>query len=112
MRRLSFIVTIPIAVILVVFAIDNREALTLSFWPLPWSLALPGFVALFIALVIGFLAGAIAAWLSGGRTRRRLRETSETARAQAHQIAEHERRLAAQRPAPGAVGANLPAARP
>jgi putative membrane protein len=112
MRRLSFIISIPIMVVLVVFAIDNRESVSLSFWPLPWTLALPGFAALFIALVIGFFAGAIAAWLSGGRTRQRLRQTSETARAQAHQIAEHERRLAAQRPAQTAAGTNLPTTRP
>ena len=111
MRRLSFIISIPIMVVLVVFAIDNRESISLSFWPLPWTLALPGFAALFVTLLIGFFAGAIAAWLSGGRTRQRLRQTSETARAQAHQIAEHERRLAAQRPAPSVAGATLPTTR-
>jgi uncharacterized integral membrane protein len=107
MRRLSFIVSLPLFVILVVFALDNRGPLALSFWPLPWTLGLPSFVALFLALVIGFLAGAVAAWLSGGRTRRRLRELGETARAQAHQIAEQERRHAAQA-AQSAPAANLP----
>jgi len=106
MRRLSFIVSLPLFIVLVVFAVDNRSALALSFWPLPWSLTLPSFVALFLALVVGFFAGAVAAWLSGGGTRRRLRDLGETARAQAHQIAEQERRYAAQRP-PGAA-ASLP----
>ena len=103
MRRLSFIVSLPLFIILVIFAVDNRSALALSFWPLPWGVALPAFVALFLALLIGFLAGAVAAWLSGGRTRQRLRDLGETARAQAHQIAEQERRNAAQR-APAAAG--------
>jgi uncharacterized integral membrane protein len=97
MRRLSFIISLPLFVVLVVFAIDNRGPVVLSFWPLPWAFALPVFVALFLALLIGFLAGAVAAWLSGGRTRRRLRDLGETARAQGHQIAEQERRNAAQR---------------
>src|SRR5579859_1794307 len=97
MRRLSFIVSLPLFIILVVFAVDNRGDVALSFWPLPWGATLPVFVALFLALLIGFLAGAVAAWLSAGRTRRRLRDLGETARAQAHQIAEQERRNAAQK---------------
>jgi uncharacterized integral membrane protein len=105
MRRLSFIISLPLFVVLVVFAVDNRGALALSFWPLPWTFAMPVFVALFLALLIGFLAGAVAAWLSGGRTRRRLRDLGETARAQAHQIADQERRNAAQR---SPVAASLP----
>ncbi len=36
MRRFSYILTVPLAVILVVFAIDNRDTLQVSFWPLPW----------------------------------------------------------------------------
>ncbi|HXQ42181.1 MAG TPA: LapA family protein [Candidatus Udaeobacter sp.] len=100
MRRLSFIISLPLFVVLVVFAVDNRGALALSFWPLPWAFTLPVFVALFLALLIGFLAGAVAAWLSGGRTRRRLRDLGETARAQGHQIAEQERRNAASLPPP------------
>jgi uncharacterized integral membrane protein len=106
MRRLSVIVSLPLFVVLVVFAVDNRGTLALSFWPLPWAPLLPSFLALYLALLIGFLAGAFAAWLSGGRTRRRLRDLGETSRAQAHQIAEQERRHAAQNP-PG-TAASLP----
>jgi len=99
MRRFSYMISLPLAVILVVFAIANRESLAINFWPLPWIASLPSFLALFFALLIGFLAGAVAAWLSGGRGRRRARQLAETARAQAHQIAEHERRHAAARQA-------------
>jgi len=104
MRRLSYIITLPLAVVLVVFAIDNGATMKISLWPLPWEASLPGFVALFLALLVGFLAGATAAWLSGGKTRRHARDLGDTVRAQAHQIAEQERRHAAQRPtSPGAV---------
>ena len=103
MRRLSYLVSVPLAILLVVFAVANRETLVVSFWPLPWSVSLPGFLALFLALLIGFVAGAAAAWLSGSKNRRRARDLAKTARAQAHQIAEHERRHAAARPAAGAT---------
>ncbi len=104
MRRFSYIVSVPLAILLVVFAVANRASMTISFWPLPWSLALPGFMALFIALLIGFFAGAAAVWLSGGKARRRARDLARTARAQAHQIAEQERRLTDSRAIPIARG--------
>jgi len=94
MRRFSYFLTVPLAILLVLFAIDNRDRMTISFWPLPWAVAMPSFLALFLALLIGFFAGAAAIWLSGSKARRRARGLADTARAQAHQIAEHERRQA------------------
>jgi lipopolysaccharide assembly protein A len=111
MRRFSYVLTVPLAVVLVLFAIDNRDTLTVSFWPLPWAATLPSFLALFLALLIGFFAGAAAIWLSGGKARRRARQLADTARAQAHQIAEHERRqaeLRAAQPAAAPAAASLP----
>jgi putative membrane protein len=97
-RQISYIFGLALTVVLVVFAIDNGAPMTISLWPLPWQATLPGFIALFLALVLGFLVGAAGAWLSGAKTRKRARELAETSRAQAHQIAEQERRYAAGRP--------------
>ena len=113
MRQISYIFGLILAAILVVFAIDNGAPMTISLWPLPWQASLPGFIALFIALIIGFLAGAVAAWLSGAKARKRARALADTARAQAHQIAEQERRYAAARaaaapPAPSTTAGALP----
>ena len=115
MRRFSYVLTVPLAIILVLFAVDNRDRLTISFWPLPWSATLPSYLALFLALLIGFFAGAAAIWLSGSKARRRARGLADTARAQASQIAEHERRqaelraqTAPQAPAPASAGALPP----
>ena len=99
MKQVSYIVGLVLMVVLVVFAIDNGAPMTISLWPLPWQATLPGFIALFAALVVGFLAGAAAAWFSGGKTRKRARDLAGTNRAQAHQIAEQERRYAASRAA-------------
>ena len=98
MRQISYIFGLVLTVILVVFAIDNGAPMTISLWPLPWQASLPGFIALFFALLLGFLVGAAAAWLSGAKTRKRARDLADTSRAQAHQIAEQERRYAASRP--------------
>ena len=102
MKQVSYIVGLVLMVVLVVFAIDNGAPMTISLWPLPWQATLPGFIALFAALIAGFLVGAVAAWLSGAKTRKRARDLAETNRAQAHQIAEQERRYAASRTAPPA----------
>ena len=99
MRQVSYIFGLVLAAVLVVFAIDNGAPMTISLWPLPWQASLPGFIALFLALLLGFLVGAAAAWLSGGKVRKRARDLAETSRAQAHQIAEQERRYAAARAA-------------
>jgi len=108
-RQVSYIFGLVLTVVLVVFAIDNGAAMTISLWPLPWQATLPGFIALFIALVIGFLVGAVAVWLSGAKARKRARDLADTSRAQAHQIAEQERRYAASR-APTPPPAATPAA--
>ena len=67
MRRLSYIVSLPLAILLILFAIDNRDALEIKFWPLPWTASLPAFLALFLALLLGFLAGVLAGKATGQR---------------------------------------------
>jgi len=119
-RHLSWIVTLPVTLVVVVFALANRHEVTLSFWPFPWSTDLPVFVIVLCCLLVGFLLGAGLLWLSGGPRRRRARHTAERARALADQLAELKRRqAAAERPAPGSgqpptslAGASLPATKP
>lgn len=95
MKHLSWIFTLPVTVIVVLFAIANRSPATLSFWPLPWAVDLPIYLIILGALFAGFLLGAAVAWLSGGRRRRRARQLAERVRAQDRQILELQRRQAA-----------------
>ena len=95
MKHLSWIVTLPVTLVVVVFALANRHEVTLSFWPFPWSTDLPVFVIVLCCLLVGFLLGAMLLWLSGGPRRRRARQTAERARALAEQLAELKRRQAA-----------------
>lgn len=81
MRYFSWIITIPLAVIAVLFAVSNRDPLALNLWPLPYELTVPVFVVVLVALVVGFLAGGLVAWIGGGRYRRAARR--ERARADA-----------------------------
>jgi len=73
-KRLSWILTVPLMVLAVVFAIANREVVTLDLWPLAIVVQLPLFLLVLGSALVGLLAGGIIVWFSGGQTRRRLRE--------------------------------------
>ncbi|WP_374655154.1 lipopolysaccharide assembly LapA domain-containing protein [Dongia sp.] len=73
MNRLAWIVTLPVALLVILFALMNRQEVSLSLWPLPWDISAPLFMFTLGAIVFGFLFGSLATWLSGGHTRQQLR---------------------------------------
>ena len=75
MNRLVWIVTIPVAIAVVLFAVVNRNPVALSLWPLPWDIEAPLFLFTLGTIVFGFLFGAAVTWISGGTTRQKLRAT-------------------------------------
>lgn len=79
-KRVSYIVTIPLALLAAVFAVANRQSATLDLWPLGISVNLPTYLIVLGALALGFFAGAFVAWTSSGvKRRRRLRESRHQA---------------------------------
>jgi len=60
-------------VVAVVFAVANRTPAALEIWPFGVSLEAPLFLVVLGAAFVGFVAGALVAWLSAGRARRRAR---------------------------------------
>lgn len=74
MRRISWIVTLPLMLALVVFSLANRGEVSLDLWPFKDSITLPLAWLLLAALFVGLLVGGGVAWLSGARHRRRARE--------------------------------------
>ena len=61
------------AVFLILFAVSNRETVSLTLWPLPFLVDLPLYLLCFLSLVAGAAFGASAAWIAGRRNRRELR---------------------------------------
>jgi uncharacterized integral membrane protein len=108
MKLFHWLVTAPLALILVIFAIANRATVTLTFWPLPLTLEAPVYLTVLLTLVVGFLIGELVACLNGRRWRREARRL-------ARRVDELERTLAARSPAPNdpavvkARSAQLPA---
>lgn len=95
MRFIALIITVPVAVAAVLFAISNRELVTLSLWPLPFTLEAPVYLATLVALVVGFLAGGLVAWYSQGRNRRRARRSSDRVAYLERELKETQARAAA-----------------
>ena len=102
MKLLYWILVVLFATVLALFAVSNRENVTLALWPLPYVLELPLYLAALAGLLIGFIAGFFAAWISG-RGRRR------EARRRASRIAALERELAAVQARPPGSAEDAPA---
>jgi putative membrane protein len=89
-RILSLIVTAPITVLVVLFAVSNLDPVTLRLRPFPFDMTIPIWALTLIVLFVGFILGAIVTWI-GDRKRRR------DARLMARRVGELEQALAVAR---------------
>lgn len=74
-KILTAIIVVPLAAVIVVFAVANRQSVTVSFDPFSsaapaYAATLPLFIVIFVVLIIGVLIGGFAAWLRQGKWRR------------------------------------------
>ncbi len=77
-KIVAVLVLVPLAVVIVAFAVANRQIITVSFDPFSAerpaaSLTLPLFLLLFIILILGVVIGGFASWLRHGNGRRAAR---------------------------------------
>lgn len=72
MKRISWIVTAPLFLLLAVFLVINAHPVTVDVWIFQEELRLSWI--LLAALFAGFLAGAVVMWISGSKRRRLGRE--------------------------------------
>jgi uncharacterized integral membrane protein len=78
MRFLFWIVLALVALILILFAVSNRETVSLSFWLLPGAaVQLPLYLLVLGTLVFGFVVGELVGWIGGWRWRREARRGRE-----------------------------------
>lgn len=78
-KILFLLVALPAGLVLVAFAVVNRHAAVIDFWPLPFKVDAPLSAALMIVLVAGVVWGGAASWLASGAGRRRGREAARRA---------------------------------
>jgi putative membrane protein len=73
MRIFYRAIILACAILLMLFAVSNRETVSLALWPLPFLVDLPLYLLFFLSLLVGAVIGASAARISGRGTRRELR---------------------------------------
>lgn len=82
MRLIVRIFLIVVGLVAILFALNNRAPVDISFWPMPWEMRLPLFLVLVGALMLGIAIGAALAWAGQARHRRSAR--TEHAKAERH----------------------------
>ena len=100
------VILIPLAVIIIGFAVANRHAVTISFDPFDashpaFSVTLPLFVIFFGLVILGVRIGGMAAWMRQSRWRSAARRAEARNRALDAELATLRRRVEGEeRPAP------------
>lgn len=76
MRKfVNYLVLVPLAIVLVMFAVANREVVTVSFDPFSstdpaFALRMPLFALMFVFVMLGVLIGGVATWFTQAKWRR------------------------------------------
>lgn len=95
----------PLALIVGIFAVENRTPLSLQVWPLQGAWEMWASVWILGLLAVGIVVGMIVGWLSGMGWRRRARRAERMVRKYEKEFAEREedeaRTAAAPVPPPG-----------
>ena len=80
----NLVFLLPLAIILIILCVANRQLVTFSFDPLSaenpaYTVEFPFFVFLFISMLIGLVLGAVITWWGQGKHRKALRKASSEA---------------------------------
>jgi uncharacterized integral membrane protein len=83
-KIVAALILVPLAVIIIAFAVANRQVVTVSLDPFganepAASVTLPLFALVILLLIIGVLIGGVAAWLRQGKWRHTARRLEREA---------------------------------
>ncbi len=96
-RLISWVLTLPIGVVVIALAVANRKPVTLALDPFKpdnpaFSVPVPLFLVVFAALFVGVILGGATVWLAQGRHRKAAR----VGRREAERLEAEKTRLSAQ----------------
>ncbi len=99
------IIVVPLAIILILFAVANRQIVTVSFDPFSstapaYAANLPLFVLIFIVLIFGVIIGGVAAWIGQAKWRRGARQLEAEVRQLRSEVNSIEARMMMTRQSP------------
>lgn len=90
---MRLLIALPLLLLMVLFALSNRQPVPLKFWPTDYSLVLPLSLAVLGGMAMAFLAGGLLVWVSALTQRRRARRAEQTVRLLEAQVQELKARL-------------------
>jgi uncharacterized integral membrane protein len=96
MRVLLKIIGLPVAILVVAFAMANRATVSVDLWPLDYSIETPMFALVLISATAGLALGGMVSWISTAGRRRHVRAVTRdlaTARSDAARLRETLKRL-------------------
>jgi uncharacterized integral membrane protein len=106
MRKfIAAVILMPLAILIVMFAVANRASVAVSLDPFSSSapaltVHVPLFLLLLVALIVGVFVGGFAAWLRQSKWRRTARHLERELRTARAETEDARRRLAAAQAAP------------
>lgn len=111
----NVLVILPLAILFVVFAVANRQVVTLSFDPFNSSdpalgVSLPLFAVIIAVAIFGVVAGGVATWFGQRHWRRAARQHEADARHARAELADLRERARGENqvPAPGSGSGLIP----
>ncbi len=112
-KLVTALVLVSLALLLVSFAVANRQTVTVSFDPFDQAnpalvIPLPLYQLIFILLIVGALVGGSAAWLRQAKWRRRARRAEKAAALRAQSGGQSAAPIEPARSAPGAPRLVIP----
>lgn len=69
MRYLSWLITLPLILTILCFAIGNRDPSVINLWPFGVQVAMPIFLLVLLPLALGLIAGGLMLWMASLRHR-------------------------------------------
>jgi putative membrane protein len=92
---LRLLITAPILLLLVLFALSNTAPVRLGLWPTGLSLEAPLSLVILAGMALAFLVGGLLVWISELAQRRRARRAEHAIRLLEAQVRELKARLPA-----------------
>ena len=111
-RVISWVIMLPITVVVALFTMENLQNVEIGLWPLDGKREVPLYLVVLLCILFGFIAGGVVAWISSSRRRRRTRELADRNARLQQQVEELRRELAtaqahaAEAARPRAISAN------
>lgn len=101
MKHFSWILTLPLAIVVIVFSVNNVTDMPVDLWPFGIVAMWPTYLVVLLSVLFGFFYGAIVMWFSGHKSRHEARRRRAETQRLAHEL--DSLRKSSERPAPSAA---------